>query len=130
MAKIKVAGKAVVITSSLKYEDIKTIEKYRKNALTLRDEKDEPVFRIGTTNGTGKINAYGAEFDGCTRDNDKLATITILADIDDSDDAKEFIADTVGAWVLTLNKLEKELPKVLEEIKAEKAEILSNIEIG
>ena len=40
MAKITIAGDAVVVTSALKLEDIKTIEKYRRNALVLKGGED------------------------------------------------------------------------------------------
>lgn len=40
MAKITIAGDAVVITSSLKLDDIKTIAKYRPKALTLMGGDD------------------------------------------------------------------------------------------
>ena len=58
MAKIVIAGDAIVVTSAMKLEDIKTIEKYRPNALTLMGSEDgkEPIFAIGTTEGCGNIN--------------------------------------------------------------------------
>ena len=40
MAKIVIAGDAVVITSALKLEDIKTIAKYNPKALTLMGGED------------------------------------------------------------------------------------------
>lgn len=62
MAKIVIAGDAIVVTSAMKLEDIKTIEKYRPNALTLMGGEDgkEPIFAIGTTEGCGNINQVGA----------------------------------------------------------------------
>ena len=64
MAKIVIAGDAVVVKSELKLEDIKTIEKYNAKALTLMggDEGKEPIFALGTTTGTGSINSVGASF--------------------------------------------------------------------
>ena len=48
MAKIVIAGDAVIVTSTMKLEDIKTIAKYRPKALTLMGGEDgkEPIFAV------------------------------------------------------------------------------------
>ena len=63
MAKIVIAGDAIVVTSALKLEDIRAIEKYRPNELVLKGGEDgkEPIFAVGTTAGAGNINAVGAK---------------------------------------------------------------------
>lgn len=131
MAKIVVAGDAVVITSDMKLEDIKTIKKYRPEALVLKGGEDgkEPIFRLGVCNGAGSITKYGAEFGAETHDEDKKAMMTLILDTD-KENVKEVVADTVGAYVMTLNKLEATLPAVLDDIKAEKERIMNNITIA
>lgn len=130
MAKITIAGDAVVVTSALKLEDIKTIKKYRPGALVLMGGEDgkEPIFVLGVTNGTGSINQYGAAFGSETHDDQKLATMTLICRTEG--DIKETVADTIGAYVMTLNKLEQTLPAVLQEITAEKEQILANITVS
>lgn len=131
MAKITITGNAVVVTSKMKLEDIKTIQKYRPDALILKggEEGKEPIFKLGVCTGTGNINKYGAEF-GCeTHDDSKRAVMTLISDYHE-EDVKEFVADTIGTYVVNLNKLEATLPKVLEEINKEKAEIMSNISVA
>lgn len=130
MAKICIAGKAVVVTSAMKLEDLKTIAKYRPGALVLKGGEDgkEPIFAVKATNGNGRINQYGAEFGDETNDENKLATMTLLFEADG--DVKEVVADTVGAYVVNLNKLEATLPGVLEEIKAERSSILESITVA
>ena len=100
MAKITIAGDAAVVTSAMKLEDIKTIEKYRPKELVLKGGEDgkEPIFAVGTTNGAG--------------------------------DVKDWVADRLGAAIISLNKLEEKLPAVLDEIAAEKANVLSNITVA
>ena len=87
MAKVTVAGQAVVITSGVKLEDIKTIAKYRPDALVLKGGKDdkEEIFRVGVTEGKGSINQYGASFGQETRDEKKLAIITTETDYKGAD---------------------------------------------
>lgn len=133
MAKITIAGQAVVVTSAIKLEDIKTIKKYRPDALTLKGGEDgkEPIFSISVCNsGDGNINRYGVEFSHATHDEAKLATVTIVHPYGDDVDIKSVVADTIGAYVLNLNKLEETLPSVMNEIAAEKARILANITVA
>ena len=107
MAKIVIAGDAVVVTSAMKLEDIKTIEKYRPKELVLKGGEDgkEPIFGVGTTHGAGSINAVGASFGSETRDDDKLACITLFLD-GVTGDVKDWVADRLGAAIINLNKLE------------------------
>lgn len=131
MAKITIAGDAIVITSSLKLEDIKTVEKYRPEALVLLDEDGEQVFRVGTTTGAGNITKYGAEFGSETRDDEKKAIMTLVFTCNDkSMSIKEVVADKIGAYVLNLSKVEDNIPAVLGEIKAEKERIMESITIA
>ena len=130
MAKIIVAGDAVVITSDVKLEDIKLVKKYRPEALTLFEgegQEKEAVFKIGI--GASSIGKYGVEFDRESRDDDKLATLTVLIPAG-TKDAKEYVSDVYGRPVLMLNKLEATLPGVIEEIAAEKAAIEANITVA
>lgn len=132
MAKIIVAGEAVVITSGMKLADLETIKKYNPKALVLMGGEDgkEPVFCIGVNRGkTGSINQYGAEFGSETRDDQKLATMTLMTS-GVTGDVKEFVADKYGAALMQLNKLEATLPAALEAIAADKKAILDNITVS
>lgn len=132
MAKLSILGDAVVITSAIKLEDIQTIEKYNKSALTIIEEIDGekiPVFSI-CTGYNGEINQFGATFASATRDDNKLAQITLCtcaASI--VGDVKEWAADKFGKAIVRLNQLEAIIPSVLEQIVADKAEIMANITV-
>ena len=128
MAKISIAGQAVVVTSAMALEDIKTIKKYRPKALILKGGEDgkEPIFALGI--GEGKINPVGASFNQATRDEAKLATLTMTTNFD-GEDIVAFVTDTLGGALMNLNKLEETLPAVLAEIAAEKATIQQNITV-
>lgn len=128
MAKIVIAGQAVVVTSEMALEDLKTIKKYRPDALILKGGEDgrEPVFALGI--GEGRINAVGASFCEATRDEEKKATLTMTTDYD-GEDIEGFVSDSIGTALTNLNKLEATLPAVLEEIAAEKASIKESITV-
>ena len=131
MAKILIAGDAVVVKSDLKLEEIRTIEKYRPEALILKGGEDgkDPIFRLGSTTGTGSITDFGAEFGAESHDDEKKAMLTMCCTCGD-DDIKEFVADCIGRSVMKLNKLEATLHNVLSEIEVEKGRILENISIA
>ena len=134
MAKITIAGEAVVVTSSCKLEDLKQVAKYRPEALTLFGGEDgkEPIFRVAVVeHGAGSIGKYGAEFSTHTHDDEKLASVTLVfPDGFSGGDIKECVSDQLGSAILNLNKLEATIPGVLEEIAAEKAQILENISVA
>lgn len=132
MAKIVIAGEAVVITSAMKLEDLRTIAKYRPEALVLKGGEDgkEPIFAVTVTpRGGGDINQYGASFATESHDEAKLATITMVG-LPTDGDVREAVAERVGNAIINLNKLEETLPGVLAEIAAEKQAVLSNIHVA
>lgn len=132
MAKVVIAGEAVVVTSSVKLADLRKIAKYRPEALVLKGGEDgkEPIFRVGVCSGSGKINKYGAEFGTETHDDAKLATITLVVSEGMSGDVREAVAESIGTSILNLNKLEATIPAILAEIDAEKGAILDNITVA
>lgn len=132
MAKVTIAGKALVITSNLKLTDLETVKKYQPKALILMGGEDgkEPVFAIGAVRGsTGKICSIGVEFGEETHDDQKLATMTLMVP-GDVKDMKEYVADKYGAALMNLAKLEDTLPAVVEAIAASKKSIMDNISVA
>lgn len=132
MAKVTIAGKALVITSSLKLTDLETVKKYQPKALILMGGEDgkEPVFAVTAVRGsTGKIGNIGVEFGEETHDDAKLATMTLMVP-GDVKDMKEYVADKYGAALMNLAKLETTLPAVVEAIAASKKSIMDNISVA
>lgn len=131
MAKVTIAGQAVVITSEFKLEELAKIEKYRPDTLTLKGGEDgkEPIFRIVARKGAGggEINRYGATFTSESNDDAKLATITMA--FTGAENVQDFVAEELGGSIINLNKLEASLNGVLGEIDAEKALILESITV-
>lgn len=127
MAKIMIVGDASVIVSALKFEDIQMVEKYRPGKLVLMGGKDndEPQFAINTGR-TGSVSEYGITFNN--KDDAGYAIVTQVI-VGNPDDRKAFIADTIGASIVNLNKLEEEIPAVITEIRAEKEAVLASIEV-
>lgn len=134
MATIHINGDACVIKSTMKLEDLKTIKKYRPDALVLKGGEDgkEELFRIGVSEGNpGSLNKYGATFGRVANDGSGLASVTMMIGVvPDGGVTREFVADQIGYAVNTLTKLEATLPAVVSEIAAEKAHIMESISIA
>lgn len=132
MAKVTIAGKAVVITSALKLSDLENIKKYNDKALVLMGGEDgkDPIFGIGVVRGSaGKVGAAGVEFGEETHDDDKLATMTLMTP-GDVKDVKEYVADKYGAALMNLAKLEEQLPAVIASIAADKQAVMDSITVA
>lgn len=130
MAQFVINGKALTVTSTVKYEDLKKIARYRPDALILRsaDEKKTPIFKIAVNEATpmGKIDVNGAVF-GCAN-RDGFAIIT-KADPDMPADSKKYVAEKIGVGALRLNKLEETLGAVIAEIDTECAAVEAAITV-
>ena len=132
MAKITIAGNAVVITSSMKLDELATIKKYRPKAMRLMggENNKEELFAIDVVAGcNGGLNSVGAVFGVATHDDAKKACITVeLGAV--QGDVKEFVADKFGEAIIHLNALEAKLPEVLKEINEQKTNIMGNITVA
>jgi hypothetical protein len=126
MAKITIAGDAIVITSSRTLEEIRTLEKYKPEALVLKDENGEVYFKVGT--GSGNINKYGVSFGDVSRTGDGTAVLTMV--LNDVTDAVKFASDNFGVALINLNKVEAQFDEALNEVSEQQAEILANITIA
>ena len=129
MAKIKVVGNAVVLESEIKFEDIKKVEKYRPDALTMKDEDGKPVFRVAT-GVNPSANEISVVFNGSTHDDEKHATCTWIVNSGIGEGFKSELADMYGAAILKLNKFEEMLPGIVEEIGKEREAVLSTITLA
>lgn len=131
MAKIIVAGDAVVIQSGRTLEEIKKLEKYAPKSLYLYEEDEDgkkfPVFKVATTCGAGSASKYGVCFGSAAHDGSGLATITEHLP-EGIGDAKEWIMDEYGVAVVQLNKVEEGFDAALAEVDAAKAAVEANIE--
>lgn len=129
MAKIIIAGDAMVVESSATLEQIKTLEKYRPEALCLYDENKNVKFKVGTTTGNGTINGYGASFGSNSKNADPKASITMMMPAG-TVDAQKYAEETIGAAILRLNEVEEQFAGALSEVTGELEAIRANITLA
>jgi len=127
MANVTIAGNSFVITSEVSMADFEAVRKYRPSALAITDpETSETVFKVAT--GSSSLSDYGICFGGVSNCDKKLATATLPIP-SDVEDAKEYVLDKAGLALVKLEKIEVEIAKVLEDIRAERASIAESIKV-
>ncbi len=133
MAKTRILGTSVTITSAIKVADLKTLAKFKPEALKLTETvgsvKEE---KFSVTLGTGpsitpSVTKYGIVFNSENADGYAEVTIQIPASIA-ADKRKEYVAETYGYALLSLNELESQIAKVLAETEADFIAINDSIE--
>lgn len=125
--RIKIAGNAVVLTSKLKFDTIKKLEKYVPGALVLvstEDNEEREIFRVATGK-TGSISKYGISF--ATADKDGFATITTNIP-EDVTDKKVYVKDNFATILLMLKDIEAVAETTLAEFEADYAKLDEEIE--
>lgn len=129
MARIIIAGDAMVVESAHTLETIKTLEKHNPKALTLLDDDGKTVvFKVGTTTGKGNINAYGASFGSESKNADKKAIITMELPAGTTD-AMGYAEDAVGTAIIKLNAVEAQFEYALASVAKEKETIRESITV-
>lgn len=123
-----IMGNAVVIESSSTYADIKLLDKYNKEALTLYEgegSEKEAVFVVGAAKeGAGSINKFGVSFAESPKKDGK-ACVTIMLPTGDREpkDPKAWVSEQYGTALLMLKRVEDQYAAGIEKVKAEKAAI-------
>lgn len=124
--KVKIAGNAMVITSKLKFDEIKKMEKYNPAALVLIEKNDEEtneVFRIST----GKVSSfsqYGITYSEANANG--FATATIL--LDHAENKKAYVKDKYATALIILGEIEDSVKTACEKLAAEHAKLDEIIE--
>jgi len=124
MAKIFITGNVFVIKSTISLEKLKLLEKYRPEALKLKNEEGEAIFGVGT--GSSNISKNGASFKEATLDEAKLACMTLPFPAG-TENAKECVKDFLGLSFLNLQKVERGYEAALRGIEDDMALIEENI---
>lgn len=129
MAKLKVIGDAAVVTSALKLEQIKKMQKYDRDALKLIEKKnDEETTKYVITIGTSAFSGNSAVFASANSEGFATATIAIPAGMS-ANEKKEYVKDTFGNSLRLLNTLEANIVKAEENFDKEYAKLDASIEI-
>lgn len=127
MAKVKITGNAVVITSALLVTDIKKVAKFTKSGLTLKDDKGNDVFSIALGRDSS-ISKFGITYAGENSEGYAQATLLLDEDIA-ANDRKESLLDEYAIEFANLNTLETFLRESIADINHTIAAVDDTIEV-
>ena len=127
--KTKIVGNAVVITSSLKADEILKVKKFTKSGLKLRDEKGNEIFSIDYIPGrNSSISEYGVVY--AETNAEGYAQVTLLMDETvKAEDRMDVLLDNYAIALGNLNTLETYIREAATELTATVEGIKNNIEI-
>lgn len=123
---IKIAGNAVVVTSSADMNQLKKLEKYNPKALRLFDKDDNQTFAVLTNTKSG-ISAAGVCFSEKSAEGKAQATLT-FPEGTPADKRKSFVEDTFGIPLYNLAIIEQNIAHALTEVEEKFALVADSIQ--
>ena len=128
MAKVKILGNAVVITSELTTEQLGTVKKFTKDGLKLKDEKGNETFTIAYTPGKSAISDYGINYGEENTEGYAQATLMLDESIK-AEDRMNVVLDNYAIAIGNLTTLESYVREAYASINKTVVEIKDSIEI-
>ena len=116
-----------VITSTIKKEQIELVKKYRPNALKVKDaENKNDIFAMSYLEGKSCVGANSITFGSANDAGNLIATGDIPNGLNKTE-AKEWLADKVGAVQAHVKTIEDKFDTLVEEIEASRKTIVDSI---
>ena len=110
MATLTLNGSAATLTSALKLATLKRVAKLRPEALVVRNDKDQEIFKIEVAKN-GSQSKYGVSFD--KKDRNGYAIVTTMSDKNFEEMSPEEAAEMFMEILIPLTKLETEIATVV-----------------
>lgn len=110
MATLTLNGSAATLTSALKLATLKRVAKLRPEALVVRNDKDQEIFKIEVAKN-GSQSKYGVSFD--KKDRNGYAIVTTMSDKNFEETSPEEAAEMFMEILIPLTKLETEIATVV-----------------
>jgi hypothetical protein len=124
---VKIAGRGVVVVSTLKAKVIEKLQKFSKDSLFLYDAKGQPEFGIAVAK-CGGIGKHGVTFDDVTPDGNACITVNIPTYVN-TDKRAEYIQDSYGLALFNLGELEESAAAAYENLKGKFDAVADNISV-
>lgn len=113
--KITVISGIAVFASTIKAEDLKTLETVTPEALEVKNSDGEVEFKVATGT-TGSVGTYGITFD--KEDASGFASTSVTVGDIAPDKIKGFLATKYGKAIAKMNAFEESAPEKIEAAKS------------
>lgn len=123
--KIKILGTTATIKSDIKIKDIELLEKFKPEALVLKNEKGNEVFRVAY--GEGISNNHGITFNENIKGYAGISLCNDAIDIS-KDDVKKSLVEFLAPIQVNLQKITEQINTVAPAIRKTNKELEDIIE--
>jgi len=127
MAKITIVGDSFTVTSALALKDIKKIQKYRPELLSLYDKDQNELYQMRHEADTSSFKPFGVVFP--SEDSEGFATVTLPIPLG-TQDKKRYVSDNYAYALINLNLLEDMLKEDLVELDEQINKVEASITIA
>lgn len=124
--KVQVLQNTIVITSSLKVEEIVALQETNQEYLSLFDENKDPIFSIFYHEGYSNFSKHGITFG--SENSDGFATATVTLNVITTE-VKKTVAKKLREVLINLPKIEEQVKAAVEELELEISELENIIEV-
>lgn len=108
MAKIKVFGTNYTLSSAYSIEELKEVNELFSEALTLKDENNEPYFSVALNEENDSVSKYGIVFAKNDLGNHACVSMTLPADVT-AENVKSWILNKYTAVIHNLIEVERQI---------------------
>lgn len=132
MAKFVISGHQAALVSSAKLADIKKVQAFDPEVLTIKDDEGMPVFAVAVArSGEGDIGAFGVEF-AAQPDLNGFAIASIKLGFPEDvevEDVKRSLAEGFAGALTKLGEIEDAIPASLTAIDLKIEKAMEKIEV-
>ena len=126
MAKIKVMTGVTQLDSEIKYDDIERLQRTHEEALVMKDEKNNEIFRIGV--GEPSVSKYGIVFSAKNAEGNAVVTM-LNATTGTPEELRRKLAEEYAENITRLEELANHINSVIEIVEEEIENTMEKIEI-
>jgi len=123
MAKIKINGKAFVITSGVKFATLEKLQRYAPETLETVDKETKDVIFAIATGKSASVSPMGIVFND--KNTDGFARVTIA--VTDTRPVKEYVTSEYSLLLVKLNTLEENINAAYEQLEAKFTAVAASI---
>lgn len=127
--KIIIAGTTVTFVSPHTLEQLRKVEKYKPNALVLRDDNGDAQFILSASHDAAITDAYAAYADS-TPDENALACISMGLPNCNGKKATEVVADSYGPMIVKMNAIEAQITRALHDVDDMLRQVANDITVA
>lgn len=124
---IKIQNNSLVVTTNIEVAKVREAKKFTPEALTVKDEKGNAVYKVAIISLEGDLKEFGATFNSVI--NNKLAFVKVFPFGVTEEEAKELVADVLGKGLAALAKYESVIVAQINEALAPIQAVMESIQV-